>query len=101
MPRWAARPQNTRRRSQLPTIGAILGMSVFGTVIAYMLYLHIIRIVGATNTLLVTFLVPVTALIMGVVVLGESLNQHALLGMLVIFIGLAAVDGRFIRKLLK
>jgi len=86
---------------QLPTISAILGMSVFGTVFAYMLYLHVIRAVGATNTLLVTFLVPVTALIMGVVILGESLNQHAILGMLVIFIGLVVVDGRIIRKLLK
>ncbi len=88
-----------RMSMQLSTIGAILGISVFGTAFAYMLYFRVIRTVGATNTLLVTFLVPVTALIMGVVILGESPGQHAILGMLVIFTGLAAIDGRIIHKL--
>jgi drug/metabolite transporter (DMT)-like permease len=83
------------------TIGALLGISVFGTAFAYMLYFHIIRTVGATNTLLVTFLVPITALLLGVLVLKESLSQHAIVGMLVIFAGLVAVDGRLIRKLLR
>ena len=41
------------------TIGAVLAMTVFGTVMAYMLYFHVIRTVGATNNLLVTFLVPI------------------------------------------
>ncbi len=83
----------------LPTIGAVLGLSVLGTAFAYMLYFHIIRTAGATNTLLVTFMVPVTALLMGVLVLGESLSQFAILGMLVIFAGLIFVDGRIIRYL--
>ncbi len=83
---------------QWATIGALLGLSVFGTAFAYMLYIHAIRIVGATNTLLVTFLVPVTALSMGVFILGESLSQYAILGMLIIFTGLIAVDGRLFRK---
>ena len=83
------------------TIGALLGISVFGTAFAYMLYFHIIRTVGATNTLLVTFLVPITALLLGVLVLKESLSQHAIVGMAVIFAGLVAVDGRLIRKLLR
>jgi drug/metabolite transporter (DMT)-like permease len=90
-----------RISTQWTSIGALLGMSVFGTAIAYMLYFYIIRTVGATNTLLVTFLVPITALLMGVLVLDESLSQHAILGMLVIFAGLLAVDGRIIRKLLR
>jgi drug/metabolite transporter (DMT)-like permease len=84
---------------ELNTIVALFGMSVLGTAIAYRLYFHVIRTVGATNTLLVTFLVPITALLMGVLVLGESLNKHAILGMLVIFTGLLAVDGRIFRKL--
>ena len=50
----------------LATIGALLGLSVLGTAFAYMLYFHIIRTAGPTNTLLVTFLVPITALLMGV-----------------------------------
>jgi drug/metabolite transporter (DMT)-like permease len=90
-----------RTDMQLTTLGALLGMSVFGTAFAYMLYFYVIRRVGATNALLVTFLVPVTALMMGVMILGESLSQHALLGMFVIFAGLLAVDGRLIRKFRK
>ena len=85
----------------LSTIGALLGLSVLGTAFAYMLYFHIIRTAGPTNTLLVTFLVPITALLMGVLVLGENLSQHAILGMLVIFVGLVAVDGRIISKLFR
>ncbi|MFT5350427.1 MAG: drug/metabolite transporter (DMT)-like permease [Planctomycetota bacterium] len=84
---------------QWTTIGAVLAMAVFGTVFAYMLYFNAVRTFGATNTMLVTFLVPITALLMGVAVLGESLSQYALLGMLVIFAGLLAVDGRVFRKL--
>ena len=84
---------------QLNTIFALFGMSVLGTAIAYRLYFHVIRTVGATNTLLVTFLVPVTALLLGVLILGESLEEHAILGMFVIFAGLLAVDGRIFRKL--
>ena len=85
----------------LATIGALLGLSVLGTAFAYMLYFHIIRTAGPTNTLLVTFLVPITALLMGVLVLGENLGRHAILGMLIIFIGLIAVDGRIIRRLFR
>ena len=86
---------------QVPTIGALLGMSVLGTAFAYMLYFHVIRAVGATNTMLVTFLVPVTAIFMGVFVLNESLSGHAVLGMFVIFTGLISVDGRLLRKFAK
>jgi drug/metabolite transporter (DMT)-like permease len=89
-----------RTSMQWSTFGALLGISVFGTAFAYMLYFHIIRTVGVTNTLLVTFLVPVTALLLGVLVLKETLSQHAIAGMLVIFAGLVAVDGRLIRKIL-
>ncbi len=84
---------------QVSTISALLGLSVFGTAAAYMLYIRVIRTVGATNTLLVTFLVPITALLLGVFVLGESLSHYAVLGMLVIFVGLLAVDGRLIHRL--
>ncbi len=84
---------------QLSTIGALLGMSVFGTAFAYIMFLSIIRTAGATNTLLVTFLVPITALLMGVFILDESLSDHAVIGMFVIFLGLLLIDGRVLRLL--
>ena len=86
---------------QWATVGAVLGMSVPGTAFAYLLYIYVIRTAGATNTLLVTFLVPITALLAGVFILGETLSQHAILGMLIVFVGLIAVDGRFIRKIVR
>jgi drug/metabolite transporter (DMT)-like permease len=52
---------------------------------------------GATNALLTTFLTPVSAIVMGVVLLGESLNLRQLAGMAAIFAGIAAIDGRATR----
>lgn len=78
-------------------LAAIVSMAVFSTGLAYILYFRILRAAGATNVLLVTFLVPVSALTLGTLILDEVLTWHAMLGMVLIFIGLAAVDGRVFR----
>ena len=49
---------------------------------------------GATNLLLVTFLIPVSAIVLGVLILGERLTGEHLAGMALIGLGLAAIDGR-------
>ena len=46
---------------------------------------------------LVTFLIPVSALLLGVFVLGERVDWTLFLGMALIFAGLVAVDGRLMR----
>jgi EamA-like transporter family len=48
----------------------------------------------ATNLLLVTFLLPISALLLGVLALGETITVRALVGMLLIGAGLASIDGR-------
>ena len=53
---------------------------------------------GATNLLLVTFLIPVSAIALGTLVLGERLDPRHLLGMALIGAGLAAIDGRVLPK---
>jgi drug/metabolite transporter (DMT)-like permease len=58
---------------------------------------HILAKIGATNLMLVTFLVPVSALALGVLILGEELNTHAFIGMVLIFTGLVCVDGRLFK----
>jgi len=83
---------------QPSTVGALLWLSVLGTAFAYLLYFRLIRTAGATNTLLVTLLVPVTAVVMGVSFLDEPVTRHALWGMLLIFLGLALVDGRLVGR---
>ena len=86
----------------LPVIGAILGVAALSTALAFILYFRILATAGATNLLLVTFLIPVSAILLGVVVLHETLLPKHLLGMAMIGLGLAAIDGRpwkFVRRL--
>ena len=77
--------------------GAMIAIAVLCTVLAYVLYFRILAVAGATNVLLVTFLVPVSALLLGWLVLGESITPRALGGMVVIGLGLACIDGRIAR----
>lgn len=81
------------------TLLSVAGLALLSTALAYMIYFHILARAGATNLLLVTFLIPVSALALGILVLGERLSPAAALGMGLIFIGLAAVDGRLLKKL--
>ena len=82
-----------------PGIGALLsvvGLAALCTAMAYLLYFRILARAGATNLLLVTFLIPVSALLLGTIFLGERLDWTAFAGMALIFAGLAAVDGRLL-----
>jgi len=73
---------------------AILGLALLSTALAYILYFRILATAGATNLLLVTFLIPVSAILLGVAMLGERLDLEQVVGMLLIGLGLAAIDGR-------
>lgn len=74
--------------------GSLIGIAMLSTVVAYLMYFHLLAKAGVTNISLVTFLIPASAVLLGVVLLGESVDAGALLGMLVIGFGLAAIDGR-------
>jgi drug/metabolite transporter (DMT)-like permease len=76
------------------TVAALIGLALFSTAIAYVLYFRILATAGATNLLLVTFLIPVSAILLGIFVLGEGLQAKHLFGMSLIGVGLAAIDGR-------
>ena len=78
----------------MASLGSLLAMALVSTSVAYLIYFHILAKAGATNLLLVTFLVPVSAVMLGIVILGERLSQNAIIGMILIFTGLACVDGR-------
>jgi drug/metabolite transporter (DMT)-like permease len=75
---------------------AALGGAVFSTAIGYVLYFRILATAGATNLLLVTFFIPISAIIMGAVGLGEHLAPRHFLGLAFIGAGLAAIDGRLL-----
>ena len=80
----------------LISIGAMLCLALAGTALAYILYFRVLALAGAVNLLLVTFLIPVTALDLGVGILGEIVHPFALIGTAVIFAGLALIDGRIL-----
>ncbi|TFF17597.1 DMT family transporter [Jiella endophytica] len=81
------------------TIAAVLGIAILCTALAYILYFRLLASAGATNLLLVTFLIPVSAVILGVAFLGEILKLQHVAGMALIGLGLAAIDGRLWRLL--
>lgn len=80
----------------LATWEAILGMAALSTALAYAIYFRLLATVGATNLLLVTFLIPVSAIFLGVTLLGEQFKPEHFLGLALIGAGLAAIDGRFV-----
>ena len=80
------------------TILAVLGIAAFSTALAYILYFQLLKRAGASNLLLVTFLIPVSAILLGVMFLGETLALRQIGGMAVIGLGLAVIDGRLIGR---
>jgi drug/metabolite transporter (DMT)-like permease len=79
---------------------AVLGIALISTAFAFLLYFRILATAGANNLMLVNFLVPVSAVILGVAILGETLKPVHLVGMALIFVGLALRDGK-VRALIR
>jgi len=77
---------------------ALAGLALLSTALAYVLYFRILAAAGATNLLLVTFLIPLTAVLLGALVLGERLAPRHFVGMALIGFGLAIIDGRLLRR---
>ena len=82
----------------ISSIAAAAGVALLSTALAYILYFRILAAAGATNLLLVTFLIPVSAILLGVNFLGESLNLSQIVGMFLIGLGLAVMDGRIFKR---
>ena len=78
-------------------MGSLLGIAVLSTALAYVIYFRLLKTAGATNLLLVTLLIPVSAIILGVFLLDESLEPQHLSGMAVISLGLLLMDGRLLQ----
>jgi drug/metabolite transporter (DMT)-like permease len=84
---------------QLPMPGvttwlAMLGLAALSTALAYIVFFQILRRSGSTNVMLVTLLIPVTAILLGYLALGEAITPREIAGALVIGSGLLLIDGR-------
>ncbi|MBL4916318.1 DMT family transporter [Szabonella alba] len=80
----------------LPPVGvllAVLGLAVFSTALAYLIFFRLLASAGATRLSLVTFLIPVSATALGVLLLGEVLLPRHVAGFALIAAGLAAISG--------
>lgn len=80
----------------LATVGAMTGLAVLSTALAYILFYRILSEAGGTNAMLVTLLIPVAGLALGVMVLGEPLLARHVVGALVIGSALLVIDGRLL-----
>jgi drug/metabolite transporter (DMT)-like permease len=79
--------------------GSVISLGVMSTALAYILYFRLLSTAGAVNLTLVTFLVPVTSIALGTLVLHERLYANHFFGMALIAAGLLAIDGRPVRWL--
>jgi drug/metabolite transporter (DMT)-like permease len=80
--------------------GALLGIGLASTAFAYVLYFRLLQRVDPTDLMLVTFLVPISALILGLLFLAEPIKPAAFAGMAMIGLSLIAIDGRIPARLL-
>lgn len=79
------------------TWGALFGIGVFSTSFSFLLVYWLLPRVGATNLSLNTFITPISAIILGVLVLHEGFVPVHIAGIVLIFAGLVFIDGRLVR----
>ena len=77
-----------------PVWAAVFALALLSTAFAYILYFNLVASAGATNASLVTLIVPASAILLGILFLGERLELFELGGMLLIAFGLVTIDGR-------
>ena len=76
---------------------ALIGLAAFSTALAYVIFFQILLRSGGTTVMLVTLLIPVTAIYLGHVFLGEPVNAREIIGAITIGSALIIVDGRALR----
>ncbi|MBW9062525.1 DMT family transporter [Rhizobium herbae] len=80
----------------ITSVVAVLALALISTAYGYILFFRIMSRAGATNTSLVTLLVPPSAVLLGYLFLGETLEPTDIAGMLLIAAGLVVLDGRIL-----
>ena len=80
-------------------VAALIALALLSTAVGYLLYFEILSRAGATNVVLVTLLIPPSALLLGALFLAEPLAPRDLLGLACIAVGLAAIDARVPRAI--
>jgi drug/metabolite transporter (DMT)-like permease len=84
---------------QARTLFAIAYYAIGATAFAYLLYYKLLDLAGSGNLMLVTLMIAPVAIVLGAVVLGESLTPNAYKGFALLALGLVIIDGRLIDRL--
>jgi drug/metabolite transporter (DMT)-like permease len=79
-------------------IAAVVALALGSTALGFILYFRVLASAGATNVLLVNFLIPIPAIVLGIAVLGEKMQNTHYLGLALLALGLSAVDGRLWKR---
>ena len=85
--------------TRIETWGALFGIGVFSTSFSFLLVYWLLPRVGATNISLNTFITPISAILLGVLVLHERFEPAHIVGIIVIFLALVFMDGRLVKGL--
>lgn len=72
--------------------GSVTVLAVFSTAVAYIILFKLLKRAGPTNTSLNTFIIPVVGIFLGISLMGESLKDNEILGILFIFIGVGVIQ---------
>lgn len=78
-------------------LAAVAGLGLLSTALAYILFFRVLVSAGPTNLSLATFMIPPTAILLGVAFLGETLQARHIAGIALIAAGLVVIDGRLLR----
>jgi len=69
------------------TWGAAFAVGLLGTAVAYVLYFRLLRSIGPSRAMVVTYLIPVFGILWGHLVLGEAITANMLAGGAIIVVG--------------
>jgi drug/metabolite transporter (DMT)-like permease len=83
------------------TVAALIGLASLSTSLAYIIFFRIMAVSGPSNVMLVTLLIPLTAIPLGIWKFGETLLLRHFAGALVIALSLLVIDGRLVRRITK
>ena len=83
--------------TSLTAWAAVVVLALVCSAYAYVLFFRLIETAGATNSMLVTLLVPPIAVTLGALVLGEFFGIAQIAGLMLIAAGLAIIDGRLLK----
>ncbi|WP_428963164.1 DMT family transporter [Micromonospora fluostatini] len=82
----------------IEVLGSVLALGAIGTGLAFVINMRNIRLIGASLASTVTYLVPIFAVVVGVVVLDEHLAWYQPVGALIVLAGVAVSQGLLGRR---